>query len=78
LIAPSWPVVVLAGSASAAPWGTVALAEGLLLLAGLVLPWLGSALRRAVPRAELADLCAAGGGVALAAAAWFAHGHWPA
>lgn len=76
LIAPSWPVGVLAWSASTWPIGTMMLAEGLLLAAGLALPLLGSALRRAFARAELADLVAAGSGVALAAAVWFTRAHW--
>ena len=77
LIAPSWPVVVLAWSASTAPLTPVALAESSLLAAGAALPLIGLGLRRVLRQAELADIAATAVGVALAALVWFAHGHWP-
>jgi hypothetical protein len=76
LIAPSWPVVVLAWSATASPLTSIVLSECLLLAAGFALPLIGLALRRALARAELADLLAAGVGAALAAVTWSTHARW--
>lgn len=80
LVAPAWPLVVLAGSASAAPLAQVALLELLLLAGCLVLPLIGLGLRRALRRMSLADgLGDAIGtlvGAALAAALWFTRGLW--
>lgn len=76
LIAPSWPLVVLAWSASATPLALVILAECVLLAGAAALPLIGLGLRRALPGAQVADLAAAGVGVALAAALWSARGLW--
>lgn len=80
LVAPAWPLVVLAWSASAAPFGHVALLELLLLAGCLMLPLLGLGLRRALRQTSVADgLGDALGtvvGAALAAAVWFTRGLW--
>jgi hypothetical protein len=78
LIAPAWPMVVLAWSATAWPLAPVVLAESLLLATGFALSLIGLALRRALSRFELADLAAAALGVTLAAAAWFTRAMWTA
>ena len=77
LVAPSWPLLVLAWSASTTPLWRVALAESMLLAAALVLPAVGSGLRRVIPRADLAATMGTALGAALAAFLWFARG-WPA
>ena len=77
IVAPSWPVVAMAWSASAVPLGQSLLAEGLLLAAALVLPFLGQGLRRVVARSELAEPIASALAVALAAALWLVHARWP-
>ncbi len=74
LIAPSWPLVVLAWSASTAAVTQVALAEGLLLVAGAALPLLGQGLRRLLRWADLAEVAATMLGVGLAAALWYLRG----
>ena len=74
LIAPSWPLVVLAWSASAVPLLQVLGAELALLAAGAALPLAGLGLRRVLRRPELADVVAVGVGAALAAALWAASG----
>ncbi|MDP1902504.1 MAG: hypothetical protein Q8K96_18945 [Rubrivivax sp.] len=76
LIAPSWPLVVLAWSASTTLFSTVVLGELLLLAAAIALPRLGQGLRRVLRQVEWADLVATGVGVALAAALWFTRGLW--
>ena len=76
IVAPSWPVVVMAWSASTASLAQSALAEGLLLAATIALPLVGLGLRRALPRADLLEPIATGVGVALAAAVWFGHERW--
>jgi hypothetical protein len=76
LVAPCWPVLVLAWSASSAAWPQVVLAEGLLLAGAAVLPLLGQGLQRALPRAELADMAGSTIGAVLAAAVWVAAGLW--
>jgi hypothetical protein len=77
LIAPSWPLLVLAWCASTTPLWRVALAESLLVAAALVLPAVGSGLRRAMPRADLAAAMGTALGAALVAFMWFARG-WSA
>ena len=74
LIAPSWPLVVLACSASTIPLAQVVLAEGLLLVAGAVLPLVGHGLRRLLRRVDLAEAAATALGVGLAAALWYSRG----
>ena len=54
LIAPSWPLVALAWSASATSLTQVALAELLLLAGSVALPLIGLFLRRSLRSAELA------------------------
>lgn len=76
LIAPAWPIVLLAWSATAWPLVPVVLAECVLLAAGCALAWLGLGLRRALQRIELADLAATALGAALAAAVWFTRALW--
>lgn len=75
-VAPSWPVLLLAWSASAAPLLQVALAELALLAASLALPLIGLGLRRALRQAEFADLAATTVGAALAALLWFTQAAW--
>lgn len=76
LVAPAWPVAVLAWSASALPALQVTLMEGLLLAACATLPWIGRGLRRALPRPDAAELTATALGTALAASVWLARGVW--
>ena len=76
LIAPSWPVVTLAWSASTTPLMQALLAELVLLAAALALPLIGQGLRRALPKAELADAIGTLVGAALAASLWFTRGLW--
>jgi hypothetical protein len=76
IVAPSWPVVVMAWSASTAPMAQSALAEGLLLAAAVVLPLVGCGLRRVLPRADLVEPIASWVGVAIAAVVWLAHVRW--
>lgn len=78
LVAPAWPLVVLAGSASALPWAQLALAEGLLLAAAAALPLVGQGLQRMLRRAALAEGVATLASVALMAAVWLARGWWAA
>ena len=70
LIAPTWPLVALAWTASTASWAHVAVAELALLAAGLALPLIGQGLRRVLRRVEFADIMAMLLGAALAAALW--------
>ena len=76
MVVPSWPVLVLAWAASAAPLWQVALAEGLLVGAALALPMAGRGLRRALPRVDAVEPVATAIGLLLAAAAWIAHDRW--
>lgn len=76
MVAPAWPVAALAWSATATPWPQLAMAECALLAACIALPWLGSTLRRALRRAELALIVATALGCAVAASLWVAHGSW--
>ena len=77
VVAPSWPVVAMAWSASAAPLAQTILAETFLLLEVLVLPLVGDGLRRVLPRSALAEPIASALGVALAAALWLIRDRWP-
>ena len=76
LIAPSWPLVLLAWSASTAAVTQVALAEGLLLVAAAALPLVGHGLRRVLRRADLAEVTATALGVGLAVALWCLRFPW--
>jgi len=76
LIAPSWPVVMLAWSASSASVTRVALAESLLLAGSAALPLLGRGLRHVLRNAELAVVAGTGVGIALAASVWVTRGFW--
>jgi hypothetical protein len=70
LIAPSWPLVALAWTASTASLAHVAMAELTLLAAGVALPLIGQGLRRVLRGVEFADIVAMLLGVTLAAALW--------
>ncbi len=74
LIAPAWPLLVLAWNASSLPLTTMALAEGLLLLAGVVLPLLGAGVGRLLRQPDLAEATATLLGTGLAAALWCSSG----
>lgn len=78
LLAPAWPLLVLAWSASrVSPW-QVLLAELLLVAGGLLLPPLGQALRRLPWPVAAAELAATTLGLGLALALWTTRGWWPA
>lgn len=76
IVAPSWPVVAMAWSASTVPLSQLLLSEGLLLAGAIALPLFGQGLRRVVSRAELVEPVATAVAVALAAAIWLAHDRW--
>ena len=76
MIAPSWPVVAMAWSASAVALGQSLLAEAFLLVEALALPLVGQGLRRVVPRSDLVEPIASALGVALTATLWLAHERW--
>ena len=76
LIAPSWPVVVLAWSAGTRLVTHVALAEVLLLAGSVALPLVGLGVRRVLQKAELAVVTGTALGIALAASAWVTRGLW--
>lgn len=76
LIAPSWPLVVLAWSAGTKSLTHVALTEILLLAASAALPLVGLGLHRLLRKATLAVLAGTVLGTALAASAWVARGLW--
>jgi hypothetical protein len=76
LLAPAWPVAVLAWSASRVSAAQLLAAEAALLLAALVLPGLAGALRRAWPRDDQARLAGTTLGVALALGCWLSYRHW--
>jgi len=76
LIGPSWPVVLLAWSASTAPLAGIALGEVLLLLATVVLPLLGVGLRRWLRPSEIAVIIGTVLGIALSAAVWRSRSLW--
>jgi len=76
LIAPSWPLVVLAWSAGTRSATQVALSEVVLLAASMALPLIGLALNRLLQRTELSLLSGTLLGLAFAASAWAARGLW--
>jgi hypothetical protein len=76
LVAPAWPLVVVAWSASTISLTQVAVMESLLLAAGIALPLLGRVLRRALRQGDLADAAATCVGVALAASWWLTRDIW--
>lgn len=76
LIAPAWPLMVLAWSASTTPLAPVLLTELALLAAGLGLPLVGVGLRRMLPNAEHADAAATAAGTLLAATVWLTRDLW--
>ena len=76
LIAPSWPLVVLAWSAGTRLLTHVALAEVLLLAGSAALPLIGLGLRHSLRHAELAVVMGTAVGTALAALAWVTRGSW--
>ncbi len=79
MLAPAWPAVVLAWSASLLPVWQVALAELALLLAAALLPALGQGLGRMLPSREASDLASVTAGALVAALLWrtAAAGPWP-
>jgi hypothetical protein len=80
LVAPAWPLLVLAASASSMPWLPLALADLLLLLAGGLLSLAGQGLRRVLSRVHRAEPWSEMGGTALGAlllaALWFTRAAW--
>ncbi|MBL8315044.1 MAG: hypothetical protein JNK55_14960 [Rubrivivax sp.] len=76
MVAPAWPVVALAWSASNAAWTRVALGEALLVLAGPALALAGQGLRRLMRRVDLAEALATVLAATLATALWFTRGAW--
>ena len=76
VVAPSWPVVVMAWSASTLPLAQPALAEAFLLAEAMLMPLVGQGLRRVLPRSELVEPIASAVGVVLAAALWLGHDRW--
>ncbi len=76
LVAPAWPLVLLAWSASSAAPLQVALMEFSLLVAAGLLPLLGAGLGRLLQRSDAAVLAGTLAGVGLAAGAWFVQGLW--
>ena len=76
VVAPSWPVLALAWSASAAPLVQVLWAECLLLAGCASLPLLGLGLRRLLRHAALAESAATLAGVALVAGLWSTRALW--
>jgi len=76
LIGPSWPVVLVAWSASAAPLTRVVLGEAVLLAGSIALPLIGVGLRRGLGQAELAVMTGTATGVALAPAIWLTRAAW--
>lgn len=74
LVAPAWPLVVLAASASTWPWSQLLLMECTLLLAGVVTVGLGHLLRRVCSQATsevAAELAATVLGAASALGLWW-------
>jgi hypothetical protein len=76
VVAPSWPVVAMAWSASTVPLASALWAESFLLAEALLVPLVGLGLRRVVRRLELAEAIASALGVALAAGLWLGHDRW--
>ncbi len=69
-MAPAWPMVLLAWSASAVAPMQLVIAECVLLAGAALLALAGSALRRLLRRTELAVPAATGVGAMMAAAVW--------
>lgn len=78
LIAPAWPVMVLAWHAGTAGLAAAVLSEVLLLTAGLALPLVGAGLRRTLPQAGAADSLGTAVGAAMVGGLWLARGQWSA
>jgi hypothetical protein len=76
LIGPSWPLVVVAWSASDMPLTRIVLGEALLLAASVALPLIGIGLRRWLRQPEPAAMTGTAVGVALAASVWVARDFW--
>lgn len=76
LIAPSWPLMVAAWSASTMPFAQVMLTEMVLLAAGFVLPLVGLGLLKLLREAERAELVATAVGALMAASVWLTRGLW--
>lgn len=76
LIAPSWPLVALAWSASTAPLKHLVLAEFLLLAGCAALPLIGLGLCRSLRQAELAVIVGTGAATAFAASMWVTFDSW--
>ncbi|MDO9313170.1 MAG: hypothetical protein Q7T97_01325 [Burkholderiaceae bacterium] len=76
LVVPAWPVVVLVWSASTVPLPLAAGVELLLMAASVVLPLMGQGLRRALRRAEPAEVIATAIGLAMACSAWLTRDLW--
>ena len=74
LIAPSWPVVLLAWSASTVAFSNVLAAEALLVAECVAVALIGAALRRLFSNAELALVAGSALGILIAAAIWAAPG----
>jgi len=77
VIAPSWPVAMIAWSASTVSAFDVAAAEALLLAGSVALPLAGSGLRRWLRRPQIAVVAGTTLGIALAAVIWRTSGFWP-
>jgi hypothetical protein len=77
IVAPSWPVIALAWSASTVSLSQLMLSEALLLAGAIALPLIAQGLRRVLARAEVVEPIATGLAVVLAAAVWLAHDRWP-
>lgn len=76
LVAPSWPVVAFAWSASTASLAHVVLAEFVLLAGCAALPLVGAGLRHLLRQAQLALVIGTGVGTAMAASMWVTFGVW--
>lgn len=76
LIAPAWPVAVLAWSACSVRASHLLAAEATLLLAAWLLPGVAQRLRRAWPRGEAAALAGTTIGLGLAAGLWWSRPLW--
>jgi hypothetical protein len=76
LIAPAWPVIVLAWSASVVPLTQVLAAELLLVIASVVLPAIGVGLGRVVRQTARAVAASTALGLAIAGFVWFFRHGW--
>jgi hypothetical protein len=70
LIAPSWPLISLAWSASTASLANVVAAEALLVASGTALPVIGVVLRRLLSDEQRAEMSGTTLGVIFAAVLW--------